>query len=121
MLSEFEHAYQKEKDVYRRIFSDDNFNLYVWYSPDRERFLGFQLCYNIGCFRGQKAFTYYEPDQYLHTGVDEDSSYLHSMATPILIPDGNPDIGELIRTFTLASEKLEEDIREYVVEKLKGY
>jgi hypothetical protein len=121
MLTEFANPYQKEKGIFRRIFSDDGFDLYVWYELDREKILGFQLCYDKGFFKEQNALTFIAPARFLHPGVDEDPSYLPPLATPILVADGAPDIDTLAASFEAAAENIDEKVRAFVLATLRRY
>ena len=58
MLTEFKAVRQIPKDGFRRWFTDQDFDLFVWYEDEsKTNIVGFQLCYNK---RGnQKALTWF--------------------------------------------------------------
>lgn len=46
MLKEFKKIRQVEH-IHRKLFSDNYFDLYLWYRLNKEDFLGFQLVFNV--------------------------------------------------------------------------
>lgn len=46
MLKEFKKLRQVE-DISRRLFSDNYFDLYVWYKKNTDIFIGFQLVFSV--------------------------------------------------------------------------
>jgi hypothetical protein len=119
MLEEFQSVRQHPGDRRRRWFCDNYFDLVVWYEPTEEIF-GFQLSYDrLG---KPRAFTWRRPYGMAHEAVDDgDDPLLKYKQTPILVPDGAPDMGPLIRRFTDAAAGLPDDIRELVLDKLSGF
>lgn len=84
MLREFSNLRQ-EHQGFRRLFTDDKYQLYLWYSDrEREILMGFQLIYQ---YQGQqKALTWNESGGYQHSGVDEGESWMNP--APLLVEDG---------------------------------
>jgi hypothetical protein len=109
-------ASQKEKDVFRRWFQDDYFDLIVWYSPDRSVIDGFQLCYDKN--RDEHAFTWHRTAGFGHNKIDNSRGALGHPATPILVNDGFFPFDEIMKRFNRSSDELDEQIRDLVVEKL---
>ncbi|MCG8572649.1 MAG: hypothetical protein MJB14_21160 [Spirochaetes bacterium] len=108
-IRELNKVYQKDEDIKRRWFTDDDFwDLIVW--AENNKIIGFQLCY------ANKAFTWKKSGEYSHQNVDE-----HRNRTPILIPDGYFD-RELIRDkFLEDSKDIDKQIVDLVVEKIMNY
>lgn len=97
----------------RRWFADDYFDLIVWYSnssPER-----FQLCYDKE--RTEHAITW-TPKGMSHDVVDQGEQNPTRNRTPVLEPDGVIPKADLIQRFSAASQELESELREFVLEKL---
>jgi hypothetical protein len=71
MLREFRKVRQ-ERGTYRRLFTDDYFDLYLWYSQRWGRFLGFQLVYDKN--DNPHALTWTESQGFQHESVDDRES-----------------------------------------------
>jgi hypothetical protein len=91
MLEEFTSVRQEEGG-WRRLFCSDDYYLYVWYTEDRSKVVGFQLVYSFGT--EQKALTWTEDDGYHHSGVDGWDSVRFNR-TPLLVSDGLADTARL--------------------------
>ncbi len=84
MLIEFEKLRQ-DKNGYRRLFSDDNCDLYMWYDNEiNKKLIGFQIVYKINM--ELKALTWTENEGFFHLGVDEGKNWYAQ--TPLLVEDG---------------------------------
>ena len=116
MLHEFQQVLQP-KGEYRRLFADDDMQLYVWYSRPGTAPIGFQLVYHLG--KESKAVTWTVAEGFHHTGVDDGDNYYNQ--TPILVPDGALDVAWLESSFGAASELVDEDIRQLVLATLSEY
>lgn len=118
MLAECRNVRQIRGEGHRRWFSDDYFDLIVWY--DGSEPVGFQLCYDRG--GRERALTWHRDRGYAHERVDsgETESGRHK-STPILVADGVFDSAEVTERFREASGRLEPDIVELVLAKLRDY
>ena len=67
MLSEIRNARQVEGEGFRRWFTDDYFDLIVWYGNDR-RLIGFQLCYDKQ--ERERALTWTLEHGFQHNRID---------------------------------------------------
>jgi hypothetical protein len=114
MLREFDNLSQ-ERTGYRRLFTDDYFDLYLWYARQGGPLTGFQLCYDrngdphsLTCYRGKAS---------VHSRIDdgEGKSGGRYKASPILVADGMLDKASLYKRFEEASRGMEEPIRALVL------
>ncbi|MEM5948467.1 hypothetical protein WKV44_07905 [Spirochaetia bacterium 38H-sp] len=116
MLREIKNVKQNPGE-YRRWFSDDYFDLIVWYAEDKKTITGFQLCYDKP--GKERAFTWKSPDSYLHTAVDAGEEPLSAKMSPILVADGSFDMLDVLQRFNKAGKALEPVIFNIVIEKIK--
>ena len=119
MLSEYENVQQIEGEPMRRWFSDDFFDLIVWFSKEKI-ILGFQLCYDM--HGNQRALTWKRPDAYFHQRIDDGEGRpgKHE-STPILIPDGRFDHIAIAAKFQKESLDIEPAISKFVFNILSAY
>jgi hypothetical protein len=119
MLEEFKNVYQHEGEPKRRWFSDEYFDLIVWYTESNSIF-GFQLCYDKQ--RNQRAVTWKYPSLYFHMRVDDGENQPgHYKSTPILVPDGTFDYKGIAELFKKESLHIEPHITEVVYERVINY
>jgi hypothetical protein len=118
MLKEMSNPRQNT-DENRRVFTDEFFDLYVWYS-DSNLIAGFQLCYDKGNF--ERAITWTEQSGYSHMKIDDgegpDTAY---KMKPMLVIDGLFDNSSIADRFHHDGSKIEKDIFDFVYEKLTHY
>ena len=107
MLQEFPKVRQ-DQGTYRRLFTDEYFDLYLWYRRRWGRFLGFQLVYDKG--EDPHSLTWTEETGYLHNRIDEGEDSCLANMTPILVPDGLFDHETVGERFQRSSVGLEETI-----------
>lgn len=119
MLVEIKNVRQLENERFRRWFSDDYFELIVWYNPDKS-IHGFQLCYDIYGF--ERALTWTENNGYFHNRIDggEESPMEHKMS-PILVADGLFDSSTVAEIFKTASTGIDSAITDLVYSKIVSY
>ncbi len=120
MLREFTGVRQIPNDGYRRWFTDEEFDLFIWYEDSsQDEIVGFQLCYNK---RGeQKALTWYRDKGYLHTAIDDGEASPLKNRTPILVADGMFPKDRVIELFRKAARNMEHELFELVETKLVDY
>ncbi len=113
MLREFRNVRQ-DPGTYRRLFTDEYFDLYLWYRWRWGRLRGFQLVYDKdgSCH----ALTWTRREGYRHEAVDDGDSGVGGggKATPILVPDGSVDCIALADRFLQASSYLSRRLRAFV-------
>lgn|SRR5690606_27556547 len=118
MLTEVHNPRQISGESRRRWFSSGQMDLVVWMSEANEP-LGFQLCYDK--HRQEKAVTLRPGSTLaLHMAVDSgEASAMRHKASPILVPDGAPDVEVLGQAFKNEAESLPVDIVSLVMQALQ--
>lgn len=120
MLKEFTSVRQIPEDGFRRWFTDDEFDLFIWYADSTEReIVGFQLCYNKK--GNQKALTWYREKGYLHTAVDDGEGSPLKNRTPILVADGIFPKDRVIDLFRRSAKNIDRQLFELVDRQLVNY
>ena len=119
MLHEFEKVGQIP-GCYRRLFTDEYFDLFIWYNKKGGKIIGFQLCYDKD--HNFRALTW-EPDRgCIHTRIDEGESLAgRPKKTPILVQDGIFDKEKIAENFRRSSTLIESDIADLVFAKILEY
>ena len=119
MLTEYKEVQQIEGEPRRRWFSDEFFDLIVWFAKGTE-IIGFQLCY--GRSGDQRAITWKRPSSYFHQRIDdgENRPGKHK-ATPILVPDGRFDYNIVAELFRRESNSIDPEISKFVFDILLQY
>ncbi len=117
MLKEFSRIRQ-ERSGYRRLFCDENYDLYAWYDSPEGRLFGFQLVYfDEG---DQKAFTWTESEGYRHNAVDGwDSSRFNE--TPLLVPDGAFSPQVMLNRLIPLMDEVDPAVRQLVLNRIKDF
>lgn len=118
MLTEIPNARQIVGEGRRRWFTDDYFDLIVWYGTE-ERPIGFQLCYDKS--GRERALTWTRDHGFRHDRVDPGEIPGHSKMTPIIVADGAFDQGMVARLFRRASPAIDEGVARFVAERLDAY
>jgi hypothetical protein len=118
MLSEIRNPRQIEAEGFRRWFTDEYFDLIVWYNDDR-RLIGFQLCYDKE--ERERALTWTLAHGFQHDRVDAGEVPGHSKMTPIIVADGAFNAAPVATRFREASASIEPAIASFVSERLSAY
>ena len=95
-MKEF-HGVRQDAGGYKRLFSDSELDLYVWYERRGGEMVGFQLVYDKDS--DPRAFTWLRGKGFRHNRVDEGDSDYFAMA-PLLVADGelrNAEIADRVR------------------------
>ncbi len=114
MLQEFSTVRQ-EQVGFRRLFSDEHFDLYLWFRSRRGRLTGYQLCYDKGS--DYHCLTWTRDTGYRHEAVDDGESGGAGggyKGTPILVSDRAFDKAVLAERFWGVSEKVPHKLRHLV-------
>jgi hypothetical protein len=123
VLVEYRNVRQIRGEGHRRWFSDEYFDLIVWYDgpkPRRTAISGFQLCYGKG--GDERALTWRSTQGFSHEKVDTGEDRWGGMkSTPILVADGVFDSASVSERFREASKGLDPDIADIVMDKLAEY
>jgi len=119
VIVEMENVRQRPEEGTRRWFSDDDFDLIIWYSHAGE-LLGFQLCYDK---QGtERAFTWKTDGSFTHSRVDSGDSVLSGMKkTAVLIADGTPAPQTVADAFRSAATGLDPEIVDLVYQKVVSF
>lgn len=116
MLKEIGPTRQIPNEPQRIWFTDNDMDLITWYAED-ESILGFQLCDDKG--PEEHALTWFQGKGYSYESVDDGEGRPgRPKMTPILLPDGVPDIDRLLRHFHGKAECLPAPLREFIQMKL---
>lgn len=118
MLREFKRVRQ-EKQGYRRLFVDEYFDLYIWYTRRWGKLLGFQLCYDKQA--DMHVLTWTRREGYAHSRVDDGDFGGGPKRTPVLIPDAFFDRTAIANHFLEASKGLSRRIAGFVHRRLLQY
>ena len=112
MLREFEGLSQ-EKTGFRRLLTDAQFDLYLWYDREGGDLVGFQLCYDFG--KDPHCLTQRMGGGSIHTRIDdgEDSPGSYK-SSPILVSDGIFPRAEVLHRFDASSSSLAPALRTLV-------
>jgi len=116
-MIEIKNVHQKTGDPFRRWFSDNYFDLIIWYNDEKE-IIGFQLCYDIK--ENEKAITYSD-GKFSHNKIDQGEDNPSKNRTPILVADGIFDELKVLPKFEESAKNLENEIKEYVFRKITEY
>lgn len=101
----------------RRWFTDDFFDLFVWYADDRQ-VLGFQLCYDKP--GNEHALTWRRDAGFSHRRVD-DGDRCQRNATEWLMPDGVFSGSRLLARFLAESRAVDPDLVDLVRSRIEEF
>ncbi|HNW43122.1 MAG TPA: hypothetical protein PKI19_01365 [Elusimicrobiales bacterium] len=118
MLREEMNIRQVPGDPPRRWWSDEYFDLIVWFAPDKTVW-GFQLCYDRD--RKPRALTWTRANGYTHSGIDDGEGWSPSAhkGSPILVADGLFDTKSIGDKLAAAAGGLPPEIRSVVLNKVR--
>ncbi len=116
-MQEFERVRQ-DKEGFKRLFTDDKFDLYVWYTKKHGSVTGFQLVYDKCA--NLKAFTWIKDKGYCHNRINGYDSNRWNL-TPILVADGYFDRKSIANRFLEHSKRIEKEIVELVFRTIMDY
>ncbi|MBN2531619.1 MAG: hypothetical protein JXB88_01940 [Spirochaetales bacterium] len=117
MLKEIINVKQYETEGYRRWFSDDFFDLIIWYED--KKIVGFQLCYDKQGL--ERSLTWLKDKGFSHNKIDDGEKPGHSKMTPILVADGIFEKEKIAEAFKKASKNIDPVISSFVYSKLIEY
>ncbi len=115
MLSEFKDLRQYPDEDRRRLFTDKDFSLYVWYREGR--LSGFELCYDKQA--EEKALLWTVDHGFSWHTVEDGETEPYSMKASAILTSPQAALApNLIEDFGRAAGDLEPEIRDLVLEKL---
>jgi len=118
MLTEIRNARQIEGEGFRRWFTDEYFDLIVWYADDRT-LVGFQLCYDK--LERERALTWTREHGFHHNQIDSGEIPGHAKMTPVIIADGEFNRDPVAERFRKASGQIEPAVARFVYETVRKY
>lgn len=116
-MREIRGVRQRDGEPTRRWFTDEYWDLFVW--QIRGALVEFQLCY--GKPNSERSLTWRKDSGVAIHSVDDGEGHPSSHRTPILVPDGDLDVGAIIRRFVKDSTRIDPTVREAVLRELTGY
>ncbi len=118
-LKEIKNVRQISGEGFRRWFTDDFFDLYIWYQDNKKDITGFQLAY--GEVERDHALTWTVNHGFSHDGVDDGNITGSYKRSPILIANGMFDPDSLIHMFEEHQGDLDKKLFSFIKTKIKGY
>jgi len=119
MLSEIQNPRQIGNEGPRRWFTDEDFDLILWYEKEGTGVTGFQLCYDKG--RKERALTWWNGQGFTHKRIDDGEVPGRMKMTPVLVRDGAFDHTSIAERFRCSSGQIDPEIREFVYDKMMHY
>jgi hypothetical protein len=114
MLREWQSVRQIPEEGFRRWFTDQNFDLIVWYPDESQSEIsGFQLCYDKA--GKERALTWKKGEGYLHNRIDDGEIPQGTKRSPILVADGAFSRDRVRDQFVKSSSHVESGIVNFVV------
>jgi hypothetical protein len=118
MLSEIRDTRQIKGEGFRRWFTDEYFDLIVWYD-DARSLTGFQLCYDK---QGrERALTWTRAHGFQHNRIDSGEVPGHAKMTPVIVADGEFNASPIAERFKGDSSSIDPDIATLVYETMLRY
>jgi len=119
MLVEFPNLSQSGEG-YRRLFTDEFFDLYIWYDKKDGELTGFQLNYSVR--DDPHSLTCSVGGSCTHARIDEgEDSPGRFKGTPILVSDGVFEKTPVLERFQASSLKLDTKIKNVIIEAIQNY
>lgn len=120
MLAEFDDVRQIEGEGFRRWFTDPDMDLVIWYdSESRREIVGFQLCYDKQT--AEHALTWTREVGFQHDRVDAGDVPYGPKQTPHLVVNGRADTGRIRALFEAHGQRVEPELREFILHHLESY
>lgn len=123
MLHEVQGARQVPGEGFRRWFTDQYFDLIVWYegADPSGPITGFQLCYDKSS--RERALTWRRGTGFAHEKVDdgEGGHALAAKMSPILVPDGIFDAAGVAKRLAAHTAEMDSSVAAFVLETVEGY
>jgi hypothetical protein len=102
----------------KRWFQDDYFDLFTWQTP-QGHITSFQLCYDR---LGDERVVLWDKNKgFAHHRVDDGESSPHKNMTPVFIRDGSFSYDEVVPKFASSSQRINSELRDFIIQKLNEY
>lgn len=110
----------KKTERPRLWFADADHDLFIWLDADAQP-AGFQYCYNKR-HGDEHMLQWFAESGYSHQRVDsgEAGGQRYKM-TPVMLPDGEPDVAAMATEFLQISAGLDKSLAEFVYGKLRDF
>ena len=118
MLYEVKDVKQFEDEGPRRWFTDNSFDLIVWYDR-RKSITGFQLCYDKE--NRERCLTWKKESGYSHNSIDSGEIPGQAKMSPILVADGLFEGKRIAGQFRKESARIDGKVADFVYKKLLAY
>jgi hypothetical protein len=118
LLVEIRNTRQIRGEGFRRWFTDEYFDLIVWYDEQRT-LVGFQLCYDKE--GTERALTWTREHGFQHNRIDAGEVAGHAKMTPIVVADGAFSRDPVAERFRAESGGIERAVAAFVYESLMRY
>ena len=118
MLVEIRDARQIEGQGFRRWFTDEYFDLIVWYDDERAM-IGYQLCYDKDGW--ERAVTWTREHGFQHNRIDDGEVTGRAKMTPLVVADGAFSRDPVAQRFRVESARIERGIADFVYDSLMSY
>jgi hypothetical protein len=128
MLAEIKGARQIPAEGFRRWFTDDFFDLIVWYDnpspPDATpgtlaALKGFQLCYDKT--GKERALSWTREGGFRHSRIDSGEVPGHAKMTPVIVADGEFSKDDVAELFKGEAAKIDPGLARFVYSAVKAY
>jgi hypothetical protein len=113
----------KQSDAFKRLwFNDQDHDLFLWLDSSMQP-VSFQFSYRTySDIYSEHVISWKKGMGYTHDKIDDgepaDGDY---KMTPILVPDGAFDYKKIAQRFKSISKDIDEDIRDFIYQKLCNY
>ncbi|MBN1385142.1 MAG: hypothetical protein JW983_09705 [Elusimicrobia bacterium] len=107
---------QIKGEPFRRWYSDDYFDLFVWFN-DNDKIINFQLCYDKQ--GDEHSLTYTDKDGLVHEKIDSGEEDPRRNKSPVVSQDGLCPFNKITDEFIKRSRGLDKDIIEFVMGAIK--
>ncbi len=115
-LREVTCGLQQDGKLTKRWFSSQSADLFAWH--DNDLLVRFEFCYNK--HTNEHSLRWQNNAGFTHARVDDGEGNATSKSSPILIDDNNIDSDYIFTQFKQLSEKIDADIRLFIMRKLLG-
>lgn len=118
MLAEIGRVRQDNRELRRRWFCDDYFDLFVWQLPD-DRVTGFQLCYDLPAY--ERVLSWRQDVGFSHHRIDSGEQSPYKNMTPIMVADGELPVNDVLSEFKVRAAAVDPAVRDTILAKLHEY
>ena len=119
MLREIINIRQRKGEPHKRWFNDSYFDFILWFENESE-LCGFKLCYAKS--EDEHVLLWTASRGFAHQRVDDgEEVVMRHKKTPIYVPDGIFHGDAILHKFEKASESIDTELREFIIDKLKEY